>query len=112
MKRPSQAGWGAAGALSTFCCCMCCCRPAGEFKLADFGLARIFGSPDRQLTAQVPAVALVSQQWRRGCTGSCNTADRLVPTADPLVPSADRFVPAAALVQTSCNGCHAALPLC
>jgi hypothetical protein len=27
--------------------------PAGSFKLADFGLARIYGSPDRQLTPQV-----------------------------------------------------------
>jgi hypothetical protein len=26
---------------------------AGSFKLADFGLARIFGSPDRNLTPRV-----------------------------------------------------------
>jgi hypothetical protein len=30
---------------------------AGEFKLADFGLARIFGSPERRLTNQVGALA-------------------------------------------------------
>jgi hypothetical protein len=29
------------------------CPAAGSFKLADFGLARIFGSPDRRLTPQV-----------------------------------------------------------
>lgn len=27
--------------------------PAGQLKLADFGLARIFGSPDRRFTHQV-----------------------------------------------------------
>ena len=27
--------------------------PAGDLKLGDFGLARIYGSPDRRLTSQV-----------------------------------------------------------
>lgn len=27
--------------------------PGGQLKLADFGLARIFGSPDRRFTHQV-----------------------------------------------------------
>lgn len=27
--------------------------PTGQLKLADFGLARIFGSPDRRFTHQV-----------------------------------------------------------
>eukprot|EP00976_Prorocentrum_cordatum_P071512 1180355-Prorocentrum_minimum.AAC.7 len=33
--------------------------PDGSLKLADFGLARVFGSPDRQLTNQV------FQRWYR-----------------------------------------------
>ena len=41
--------------LCVSCLSLCC---AGELKLADFGLARIFGSPDRKWTNQVdPAVA-------------------------------------------------------
>lgn len=36
--------------LCISCLTLCC---AGELKLADFGLARIFGSPDRKWTNQV-----------------------------------------------------------
>lgn len=31
----------------------------GQLKLADFGLARIFGSPDRRFTHQVPLLLLL-----------------------------------------------------
>jgi hypothetical protein len=40
---------------------------SGSFKLADFGLARIYGSPDRQLTPQVRGYTkfnALSMEWR------------------------------------------------
>ncbi|KAF7834594.1 cyclin-dependent kinase D-3-like [Senna tora] len=42
--------------------------PNGQLKLADFGLARIFGSPDRRFTHQrsgVPYVEFVFARWYR-----------------------------------------------
>lgn len=36
-------------------CLSCPLLPSGDFKLADFGLARAFGSPDVRLTNQVSA---------------------------------------------------------
>lgn len=35
-----------------------CIRSAGQLKLGDFGLARIFGSPDRQFTHQVRIICI------------------------------------------------------
>jgi cyclin-dependent kinase 7 len=34
--------------------------PDGSLKLADFGLARVFGSPDRRLTNQVIVIIIIN----------------------------------------------------
>lgn len=39
---------------------------SGELKLGDFGLARLYGSPERKYTNQVPAAALCSVGPRAG----------------------------------------------
>ena len=41
---------------------------AGELKLADFGLARIFGSPDRKWTNQVRTLKAVQNPGSRLCS--------------------------------------------
>jgi len=41
--------------------------PNGQLKLADFGLARIFGSPDRRFTHQVCFSCIVSWESFSEC---------------------------------------------
>lgn len=50
--------------------------PAGSFKLADFGLARIFGSPDRNLTPRVSCRA-AQPLWGTACLQPVSVATAL-----------------------------------
>eukprot|EP00966_Prymnesium_polylepis_P234509 5424389-Prymnesium_polylepis.2 len=47
----------------------------GVVKLADFGLARFFGSPDRKYTGQVMRRGAARPQCTRGARAACRTGE-------------------------------------
>ncbi|XP_054820376.1 cyclin-dependent kinase D-1-like isoform X3 [Prosopis cineraria] len=49
----------------------------GQLKLADFGLARIFGSPDRRFTHQVSKIFVISQERGKKIVMGSSDIDQL-----------------------------------
>ena len=67
LRRQLNASWGCQTLK------LRCTSCAGNLKLADFGLSRIFGSPDRKYTNQVSAPLAIDQPSYRCKLAGCSS---------------------------------------